>query len=113
MAFSELELQRIKRVVGEFVEGRRPRPEIRNQLDIVYSIDGQSVLIQEDRLSYDGSRILEPVVKTTWVKSQRIWKIFWMRADLKWHRYDPLPQVRTLEEFVAEVDANPCCCFWG
>ncbi|MFV0283729.1 MAG: DUF3024 domain-containing protein [Castellaniella sp.] len=36
-----------------------------------------------------------------------------MRADLKWHGYEPLPPVRTLEEFVAEVDADPCCCFWG
>ncbi|MFV0283728.1 MAG: hypothetical protein ACK5JE_08070 [Castellaniella sp.] len=66
MAFSDLELQRIKRVVGDFVEKRRPRPEIRDQLDIVYAVEGQSVLIQEDRVLYDGSRMLEPVAKTTW-----------------------------------------------
>ncbi len=70
MAFNELEMAHIKRVVGGFVESRRPRPEVRNQLDITYTIEGQSVLIQEDRVLCDGSRILEPVAKTTWVKTQ-------------------------------------------
>lgn len=96
MAFSEIELQRIKCVVGDFVEQHRPRPEIRDRLDIVYTVEGQSVSIQEDRVLYDDSRILEPVAKTTWVRAQRVWKIYWMCADLEWHSYQPIPRVRTL-----------------
>ncbi|MGH8716972.1 MAG: DUF3024 domain-containing protein [Burkholderiales bacterium] len=32
---------------------------------------------------------LHPVAKATYVKAQDVWKVFWQRADLKWHRYDP------------------------
>lgn len=49
----------------------------------------------------------------TFTKTQQIWKIYWQRSDLRWHSYPPKPQVRTLEEFIAEVDADPHGCFWG
>lgn len=28
-----------------------------------------------------------PVAKATYVKTQNIWKVYWMRADLRWHAY--------------------------
>lgn len=113
MAFSELELARVQRTMDAYIQRRRPRPEIRNELDIGYAVDNQSVTIHEDRRLYDGSRILEPVAKATWVKTQKVWKIFWMRADLKWHSYEPLAQARTLDDVLAAVDADPYGCFWG
>ena len=54
-----------------------------------------------------------PVIKATWVKSRGHWRVYWMRADLKWHRYDPLPDAGTLETVLAELDADPYACFWG
>lgn len=30
-----------------------------------------------------------------------------------WHGYQPLPEVRTIEEVLAEIDAHPCACFLG
>ena len=113
MAFSELELARVHRTMAAYIARRRPRPEIREELDIGYSVEGQSVIIHEDRRRYDGSRILEPVAKATWVKTQKVWKIFWMRADLRWHGYEPLAQVHTLDDVLAGVDADPYGCFWG
>jgi hypothetical protein len=47
------------------------------------------------------------------VKTQRLWKVFWRRADLNWHRYDPKPEVASLEEFVALVGADKHACFFG
>lgn len=64
-------------------------------------------------LTYDGSRSLQPVAKATWVKTQKVWKIFWMRADLRWHGYEPLARVRTLDDVLSGVDADPYGCFWG
>ncbi len=75
MAFSELELARVHRTMTAYIARRRPRPEIREELDIGYSLEGQSVIIHEDRRLYDGSRILEPVAKATWVKTQKTWKV--------------------------------------
>ena len=113
MAFSELELARVHRIMTHYIARRRPRPEIRDQLDIGYVVEGQSVIIHEDRQLYDGSRLLEPVAKATWVRTQKVWKIFWMRSDLRWHGYEPLAQVRTLDKVLEGVDADPYGCFWG
>lgn len=54
-----------------------------------------------------------PVAKATFVRSQDCWKIFWMRADLKWHGYEPLPAVDSIEEFLVAVDKGEYGCFWG
>ncbi|HET8700935.1 MULTISPECIES: DUF3024 domain-containing protein [Alcaligenaceae] len=113
MAFTELELARVHRTMTAYIAQRRPRPEIRAQLDIGYSVESQSVIIHEDRQLYDGSRLLEPVAKATWVRTQKVWKIFWMRADLRWHSYEPLARVRTLNQVLEGIDADPYGCFWG
>lgn len=113
MALSELELAGVHRTMAAYIARRRPRPEIRNELDIGYSIENQSIIVHEDRRLYDGSWMIEPVAKTTWVKTQRIWKVFWMRADLRWHSYEPLATARTLDKVLEEIDADPYGCFWG
>lgn len=113
MAFSELELARVHRTMAAYIARRRPRPEIREELDIGYSVENQSVILYEDRRLYDGSRLIEPVAKATWVKTQMAWKILWMRADLRWHSYEPLLKVRTLDKVLEGVDADPYGCFWG
>ena len=53
------------------------------------------------------------VAKATYVKTQRIWKIYWQRADLKWHGYEPNYEVETLQEFLAIVDRDEYACFFG
>ena len=40
MAFSELEEKRLTKVVGSFVEKRRPPAHIRAELDLMFSIEG-------------------------------------------------------------------------
>lgn len=115
MALSEFELKRLEKLVGQYVEKRRPPPHIRPELDIAYRIDGQSVEIFEVRPDWKRpDEIMEhPVAKATYVKTQQIWKIYWMRADLKWHGYQPNPQVKHIEDFFALLDNDQNGCFWG
>lgn len=84
-------------------------------MDLGFSVKSQSVEIFEIRPRWQHPEEImhSPVVKTTYVKTQDVWKIYWMRQDLKWHGYEPLPEVRTIEEFLVEVDADPYLCFWG
>ena len=98
-----------------FLNHRRPRKEIRHELDINYKIEGQSIIIYEVRPDWKDKEVITetPVAKTTWMQSKKVWKIFWMRGDLKWHAYTPKPQVKTLEEFLEEVGKDPLHCFWG
>lgn len=114
MALSEFEIKRVEKLVGDYIETHRPAPEIRSQLDIGYRLAGQSLEIFTIRPAFDGSRTIESAVaKATWVKRQNHWQLYWQRQDLRWHAYDPRPFCRTLEEVLAEIEADPHCCFWG
>jgi hypothetical protein len=115
MAFSDLELKRCERDLARFMERRRPPPQIRPRLDLGYRINGHSVEIFEirpDRRN-EAEKREAPVAKTTYVRTQNRWRIYWMRRDLKWHGYDPNPEALSLEEVLNIVDRDEYSCFFG
>jgi hypothetical protein len=115
MAVSEFEIKRIERELKKFLEKRRPPADIRNEVDLNYRMEGQSIIIFETRPNWrDPNIIVEmPIAKTTYVKTKNIWKIFWQRADMKWHSYQPAPIVKSIEEFTQVVDQDLHHCFFG
>ena len=115
MAISEFEQKRIKKLVGEYIEKRRPPTHLRDKADLSFRLDGRSVEIFEIRAGWhDPSvKIEESVAKATYVKAKRNWKIFWKRADLKWHCYDPVSEVETIEQFLDVVEKDHYGCFFG
>jgi len=115
MAFSEFEKKRFEMMMGEFIKKHRPPPQIRNEVDLSFRLKGQSIEIFEIRPLWDNPNkiIEEQIAKATYVRSQQIWQIYWQRADLKWHRYDPNPEVDTLDEFIRIVEDDEFACFWG
>ncbi|HYG03351.1 MAG TPA: DUF3024 domain-containing protein [Chryseosolibacter sp.] len=115
MAVSNHQVLDIIEVMEAFLERRRPPEHIRAKLDIGYKIDGQSIIIHEIRPSFRGpSKMIYPAVaKATFVKARYHWKVFWLRANLKWYPYDPKPTVKTLKEFVALVEEDKQGCYWG
>lgn len=115
MAFSEFELKRIEKLVRDFVETNRPPAYIRTELDLGFRITGQSLELFDIRPNWRNPKELNelPFAKTTYVKTTGTWKIFWMRQDLKWHRYAPEPEVCRLEEFLAVVAEDAHACFRG
>ena len=102
-------------VMENFVEKRRPAVHIRPKLDIGYKIEDQSIFVLEIRPKWDKPEIIRehPIAKATFIKAKNQWKVFWMRADLKWHSYTPKPYVRTLLEFTELVNEDKDHCFWG
>ncbi|MEN8213764.1 MAG: DUF3024 domain-containing protein [Pseudomonadota bacterium] len=115
MAISEFEIKRCEKLVGEYINNHRPPTHIRNQLDIGFRIKDQSIEIFEIRPLWNDpdKKVEEMQAKTTYVKKTKTWKVYWQRADLKWHRYEPVPEVDTLEDFLALVDKDEYCCFKG
>ena len=115
MALSQFEIKRIEKYVGEFVERERPPAEIRKDLDLAYRIKDQSFEIYEIRPRFDKRdiKIETPVAKATYVKSKKRWKLYWRRADLKWHSYQPFPESSTLEEILDVISDDSQGCFWG
>jgi hypothetical protein len=115
MAISEFERRRVEKLASEYVEKHRPPVHIRSELDIGYRISDQSLELFEIRPRWDNpSEILEhSFAKTTYIKKSKTWKIYWMRQDLKWHGYEPAPEVTSLEEFLSIVSEDAFACFHG
>lgn len=62
----------------------------------------------------DPKKIIEgAIAKGTYEKIRKIWKLFWMRADLKWHSYPPFPESKSLEEILEVIEQDLHACFLG
>lgn len=115
MALTAQEKNDVKAAMADFMTKRRPPEEIRAKLDLGWRIENQSVILFEIRplWSDESHKIEEPVAKATYNRRTNRWKISWMRADLKWHAYPPHPEAVFFDEFLAVVDKDENCCFWG
>ena len=115
MAISEFEIKRVEKIMNGYLSRVRPPVHIRDELDIGYRLENQSVDLFEIRPAFNdpGKKIEHAIAKATYVKRERIWEIYWMRADLKWHRYEPVPEADDLEEFLSVIEDDQHGCFYG
>ena len=112
---NDIERKRIENAVAAFVAKRRPPAHLRDQVDLSFRCDGRSIEIFEIRPRWDNpaERVEEAVAKARYLKSRDTWLVYWQRADLKWHKYDPMPEVSTLDAFLRLVDDDEYACFFG
>ena len=114
MAFNEIELKRISKIVGGLCR-RRSRPEFKDELSLEYDVKGHDVVLFERRPRY--GRVVgvtdSPVAKIKYVRTAGEWRLYWQRADLQWHEYDMHRSSRDLAELVSEIDEDPYACFFG
>lgn len=54
-----------------------------------------------------------PVATLKFIRSAGKWRLYWMRADMKWHEYPGLFSSHRLDKLVQEIDADPLACFFG
>jgi hypothetical protein len=114
MAFNELDLRRIERIVGGFCR-RRTRPEVADELRLVYEVVRQSVVVCEERPDWrdPARRMRTPVAKLRFVRTTGLWTLHWMRADLRWHAYERASPTADLAALVEVVDRDEYCAFFG
>ena len=112
---NDLERKRVEKAIAAFVAKRRPPAHLRDQVDLSFRFDGRSVEIFEIRPRWDDptERVEEAVAKARYLKSRDMWLIYWQRADLKWHKYEPVPEVSTIDAFLRLVDEDEYACFFG
>ncbi len=115
MAIDTLQTLDVIEAMENFLARKRPPEHIRPKLDLGYKIEEQSIIVFEIRPQWNKPEVRREyaVAKTTFVKSKNHWKIFWIKADLKWHSYNPKPTVKTVEEFTKLVEEDKHHCFWG
>jgi len=114
MALSEVELKRIEQTVGVFC-GKRSPAHLKDKLRLVYAVKGHEVVITERRPRWDNQTewIETPVAKLKFIRSANKWRLYWIRADMKWHEYSGLSSSNRLEDLVQEIDDDPQACFFG
>ena len=116
MDLAEIELARVHKAMDALMNQRRPPPHVRPNLDLGFRVQGQSVETFEIRPAWCGptdEKRESAVAKTTYVRTRGIWRVFWQRQDLKWHGYDPRPEVKTIDEFASLVSEDAHACFFG
>ncbi len=115
MAFSELELKRYDKITKQFIEKRRPPIDIRDQVDLGFRIKDYTIEIFEIRPLWNNpnKKIEESIAKTKYINKTNTWKVYWQRADLKWHSYEPHPETDSLNNFLKIIDEDEYSCFWG
>ena len=115
MAFTEFESRVNETAIAAFMARRRPPEHIRPRLDLAYEQKGQ---VFEFFSIYPGlgakkTLIHNPVARIRFIRTQDIWQLYWKRADMKWHLYEPSHQHTTLASALQTVDEDKYCCFWG
>lgn len=115
MTFDYTKSDEIIKILENYLAEVRPDPEIRHKIDLGYQIIGQSVILNEILPRWDNPKEIMTInnAKATYVKNKNIWKVFWRRADNKWHPYTPNPIVKTLQDFLELVKKDECQCFYG
>jgi hypothetical protein len=114
MALSEFESKRFEKPVKAYCDSKYPA-NIRDQLYLDYEIKDQSIILFTVRPRWNNplETVKGMIAKATYVKSKKVWKLYWQRADLKWHGYPPKPEVKSVEEFLRVVEADDHGCFYG
>jgi hypothetical protein len=114
MAFTELELKRIDKILGGYCRDKI-RPELADELRFVYEIEGQSVVLAEERPDWrdPSEHMRKRVAKFRFVRSSRLWTLYWMRADLRWHRCEPADSTPNLARLLEILDRDEYCAFFG
>ncbi len=115
MPLTEKQTEEIEKAAAKFLYHHRPPAEIRDKVDLAYRIKEQSIFIFEIRPKWDNEeiKIEEQIAKATYVKAQKHWKIFWMRGNLQWTLYEPIPYVKLISDFFDIVSDDEMYCFFG
>ena len=114
MPFSDMEATWIQTFVGRLCKKRSPQ-QLTDQLALAYRFQGQSVLLYERRRprKSPGELTETPVAKLKFVRSRNEWRLYWMRANGRWDRYETKTECSDLRGLLAEVDRDVDGCFFG
>lgn len=98
-----------------FWSKRRPPVEMRDKICEGQRFTGYTLdlFYVRPRWQRPGETIDSPVARIRYIKSRELWQLYWMRADLKWHRYVPHPVTLNLEEALRVIDEDANGCFFG
>lgn len=114
MPISPFQIARVSKILQDYCNARVP-PEVRDQVQLKFRFEGNSVFLFEHRPPWDNREdwIEIPVAKFRYFVGRQEWVLFWRDRNEKWHRYELIAPSPSFEDPLAEVDSDPTCIFWG
>jgi hypothetical protein len=102
-------------ILHAFMEAMRPPEEIRPKLDIGFSYEKQCIEMFTIRPDWRDETIIRhhPFARIRFVGTQKIWKLYWLRASGKWESYSPHPASKHLKTLLEVIDEDAHGCFKG
>lgn len=116
MAFTQTEQSECLEILErEFWRHRRPPLHLRDRIREGQRIEGQDIELFFVRPIAPGSVpvIEDSIARIRYVRSRKIWRLFWMRADGRWHAYPPCRETRSLRKALQVILEDENCCFFG
>jgi hypothetical protein len=90
--------------------------ELRDQMRIDVTVDGNRVTLADGRPPWDGSSgewTSAPFAQLRYEPATGLWSLWWGDSDDRWHRYqDPAP-VTDVGVLIEEIREDPACIFFG
>ncbi|MGY0034748.1 DUF3024 domain-containing protein [Pedobacter sp. NJ-S-72] len=99
-----------------FIESlKTENQELRLMLDFGYTWDGQSATLYEIRPQWNNpTKILHlEFAKLRFIKTTKIWRLYWKRGSGKWEAYGPHPKNSNLQELLIAIKKDSHCFFSG
>jgi hypothetical protein len=111
---SELELRQVDKAMQSLLKPRVV-PHVMSGGQVSYRVKGHEVVLYTMRPHYrDHSNLLEfELAKFKFVRTTKLWHLYWQRANGKWEGYEPRAISKQLDELAREVLVDPHGCFWG
>lgn len=116
MAFTDAEIAEHTAVIERLLWAKhRPPLHIRDQMREGQRFADQSIEFFFVRPAFNrpGQHVEESIAKVTFVRSRQVWRLYWKRADGKWHSYSPRPELKSLAAALQVIDEDERCCFFG
>jgi hypothetical protein len=116
MAFTDIEIAEHTKVLEDrFWSRRRPPLHLRDKVREGQRITDQTIELFLVRPAFQrpGELTEQAIAKVQHVRSRRVWRIFWKRADGRWHRYPPCPEAKSLAAALTVIDQDANGCFFG
>lgn len=116
MPFTETEIaEHTATLEAQFWSRRRPPLHLRDEVREGQRFDDTSIELFVVRPAFQrhGEQIEESIARVRFIRSRDVWHLFWKRADLKWHRYQPCPEADSLGAALRTIDEDANCCFFG
>jgi len=113
MSFNDIELKRIKKIVGGFCTDRIPDHQ-RSQVKLLYEMRGFEVKLCEAR-PFRGSHVWTEgqVARLKYDPETIRWQLYFRTPSERWRKYPAAEPTNNLKALVDLIRDDPFHLFWG